>query len=244
MLSAKEEKELATKVQEGCQKSLQLMIVSNLRLVVSIAQKISAYNQTPLEDLIQEGNIGLMIAVQKFDPTRGFRFSTYAIWWIRQAMRRTHDCTIAIPEYRREQLKVLSQVKELLKENTPLHQCLEICNLSEKHYRILQQLPVESSSLDTPVSEDGSPLIEFLENEESENPLDRLLDEEQKQTLSRAVQEIPDALCRELIIRRFGLRDGDMTSYTKLSEDFGRSRESLRKTINSQIGYLKKSLQI
>jgi len=242
LLSAKDEIELATKIQEGCEKSFEQMIVSNLRLVVSIASKENKKFNTPLPDLIQEGNIGLMVAVRKYDPKKGFRFSTYAHWWIRQSIRRYRDDLIAIPEYKRDQIRLVASVEEMLQKGHSLETSLDMAGLSEKHYKEIIQMPqAPPLSLEGSSEEDMS-FIDILSDEGSIDPLDYCLTQEMCDLLQKSVSEIEDPTQKQIIIQRFGLDGKGERSLAKIGDNLGLSREGVRKVIIQQINRLNKSL--
>jgi len=241
LLSKKEEIALAHKINEGCEQSLNTMIVSNLRLVVSIAAKEQKRRSTPLEDLIQEGNIGLMIAVKKFDPTKGFRFSTYATWWIRQAMRRYHTDLIAIPEYRRDQIRQIDQIKTLLREGDSLESCLALYNISEKHYQEIVQMVTIPLSMEQE-TEEGSRLIDFFEDPNSPNPFDISMYLEMKAKLYEALDSLENETTRRIFYLRYGLGEYEPHSLARIAEDIGVSREHIRKVLMSVTPKLRKEL--
>ena len=177
LLTAKEELKLARKVVKGCEQSRQKMIVSNLRLVVKIARH---YNQRGLQfmDLIEEGNMGLLIAVRKYDPKRGFRFSTYATWWIRQSIERAimnQTRTVRLPVH---VIKELNVYLRLARHLTQLHDrpptSEELASMVDKPVaeveRILNLAP-SSTSLDSPFSEDsGKVILDSIEEDDSRTP--------------------------------------------------------------------------
>lgn len=241
LLSAKEELELGERIQEGCVRSFEKMVVSNLRLVVALAQKESKKTSAPIEDLIQEGNIGLMVATRKFDPKKGFRFSTYATWWIRQGMKRCNDSLIAIPEYKKDQIRICSQIDGMLKGGFELEECLKMASLSKKHYDQINTIPSEPLSMETPLTEDFS-LGDTLSDESTIDPLDNLLTREQAQLLREALASLEDKTCQEIIEARFGLNDDLPRTLSSLAEQFDLSREAIRKIIFREIRKIRHSL--
>lgn len=241
LLSAKEELELGTRIQKGCTRSFEKMIVSNLRLVVSLAQKEVKRNPTPLEDLIQEGNIGLMIATKKYDPEKGFRFSTYATWWIKQAMRRCHSDLIAIPEYRKEQIRHYSQIETMIKQGFTLEDCLAMTALSKKHYDQISLIPPPPTSLETPLSEDFL-LKDIIVDQHTQDPLSHTLEEEERRLLLEALEKLDNQRHQEIIQKRFGLTGEAPQSLSKIAQQFSLSREAVRKIIFREIEKLRHSL--
>ena len=242
LLSAKEEIEIATEIQKGCEKSVQKMILCNLRLVVSIASKEAKNKKTSLEDLIQEGNMGLMVAVRKYDPSKGFRFSTYAHWWIRQAIRRFRDDLVALPEYRREQLRHLEYVQDLLKEGFSLSESLSMVGLSEKHYKELSQISRKQPLCIDRKDDDGACLLDILSNTDSIDPLEHCLSVEMVDRLKESVSNIEKPDHKKIIILRYGLDGKGERSLSKIGEELGVSRESVRKVLRYQVHILNCSL--
>lgn len=174
LLTHKEEVELAKKIEKGDKEAFNKMVKSNLRLVVSIARKYSSNKGMTLQDLIQEGSIGLIKAVEKFEYKRGYKFSTYATWWIRQAVTRSiadQSRTIRIPVHMVENInKVIAVTKDLVielgREPEP-HEIAKKMKTSVEAVRKIVKLIEEPISLDSPSgqSEDHSPIRDFIESE-------------------------------------------------------------------------------
>ena len=234
LLSAEEEINLAVRIQGGDDIAKQELAEANLRLVVSIAKRYVGRGMQFL-DLIQEGNMGLMKAVEKFDHTKGFKFSTYATWWIRQAITRAiadQARTIRIPVHMVETINKLVRVQRQLlqdlgREPTPEEIGAEMDLPTEKVREILK-IAQEPVSLETPIGEeDDSHLGDFIEDEVIENPVDYTT----RIVLREQLDEVLDTLTdrEENVLRlRFGLDDGKMRTLEDVGKVFNVTRERIR----------------
>ena len=234
LLSNEEEKELAIAVENGDLEAKQRLAEANLRLVVSIAKRYVGRGMQFL-DLIQEGNMGLMKAVDKFDYSKGFKFSTYATWWIRQAITRAiadQARTIRIPVHMVETInKLVREQRNLLQElgqdPTP-EQIAERMDMTPDKVREILKIAQEPVSLETPIGEeDDSHLGDFIEDEVIENPVDYTT----RVVLREQLDEVLDTLTdrEENVLRlRFGLDDGKMRTLEDVGKVFNVTRERIR----------------
>ena len=234
LLSNEEEKELAIAVENGDLEAKQRLAEANLRLVVSIAKRYVGRGMQFL-DLIQEGNMGLMKAVDKFDYSKGFKFSTYATWWIRQAITRAiadQARTIRIPVHMVETInKLVREQRNLLQElgqdPTP-EQIAERMDMTPDKVREILKIAQEPVSLETPIGEeDDSHLGDFIEDEVIENPVDYTT----RVVLREQLDEVLDTLTdrEENVLRlRFGLDDGKVRTLEDVGKVFNVTRERIR----------------
>ena len=234
LLTNEEVQELAILVEQGDTEAKQRLAEANLRLVVSIAKRYVGRGMQFL-DLIQEGNMGLMKAVDKFDYTKGFKFSTYATWWIRQAITRAiadQARTIRIPVHMVETInKLVREQRNLLQElgqdPTP-EQIAERMDMTPDKVREILKIAQEPVSLETPIGEeDDSHLGDFIEDEVIENPVDYTT----RVVLREQLDEVLDTLTdrEENVLRlRFGLDDGKMRTLEDVGKVFNVTRERIR----------------
>ena len=234
LLTNEEEQELAILVEQGDTEAKQRLAEANLRLVVSIAKRYVGRGMQFL-DLIQEGNMGLMKAVDKFDYTKGFKFSTYATWWIRQAITRAiadQARTIRISVHMVETInKLVREQRNLLQElgqdPTP-EQIAERMDMTPDKVREILKIAQEPVSLETPIGEeDDSHLGDFIEDEVIENPVDYTT----RVVLREQLDEVLDTLTdrEENVLRlRFGLDDGKMRTLEDVGKVFNVTRERIR----------------
>ena len=235
LLSADEEVALALRIQEGDTEAKQELAEANLRLVVSIAKRYVGRGMQFL-DLIQEGNMGLMKAVEKFDHTKGFKFSTYATWWIRQAITRAiadQARTIRIPVHMVETINKLVRVQRQLlqdlgREPTPEEIGAEMDLPTEKVREILK-IAQEPVSLETPIGEeDDSHLGDFIEDDNATSPADHTAYALLKEQLDEVLEQLTDR--EENVLRlRFGLdKNGEILTLEQVGQVFGVTRERIR----------------
>lgn len=234
LLTADEEVKLALRIEQGDEVAKQQLAEANLRLVVSIAKRYVGRGMQFL-DLIQEGNMGLMKAVEKFDYRRGFKFSTYATWWIRQAITRAiadQARTIRIPVHMVETINKLIRIQRQLlqdlgREPLPEEIGAEMDMPTEKVRNILK-IAQEPVSLETPIGEeDDSHLGDFIEDQDATSPADHAAYEMMKKQLENVLDTLTDR--EENVLRlRFGLDDGRTRTLEEVGKVFGVTRERIR----------------
>src|SRR5690625_3048392 len=234
LLSAKEEVELAKKIEQGDEFAKSRLAEANLRLVVSIANRYVGCGMLFLE-LIQEGNMGLIKAVEKFDFTKGFKFSTYATWWIRQAITRAiadQARTIRIPVHMVETINKLIRIQRQLLQDLgrePIPEEIgEEMDLPADKVREILKISQEPVSLETPIGEeDDSHLGDFIEDQEAQSPSDHAAYELLKEQLEDVLDTLTDR--EENVLRlRFGLDDGRTRTLEEVGKVFGVTRERIR----------------
>jgi RNA polymerase primary sigma factor len=234
LLTTDEEYEYALRAEQGDEYAKKMLAESNLRLVVSIAKRYVGRGMLFL-DLIQEGNIGLMKAVEKYDPSKGFKFSTYATWWIRQAITRAiadQARTIRVPVHMVETINKLARVQrqltqELNREPTD-EEIAKKLGISIDKVREVYKISQDPVSLETPIGEeDDSHLGDFIKDERTMSPEEYTTSEMLKEELSGVLLTLTDR--EERVLRlRFGLDDGQCRTLEEVGQIFGVTRERIR----------------
>lgn len=236
LLTAKEETELAKRIAQGDQDAKNQLITANLRLVISIAKHYVGRGMHFL-DLIQEGNMGLIKAVEKFDYTKGFKFSTYATWWIRQAITRAiadQARTIRIPVHMVETINKMTRVQRQLVQELGRDPSAEEISvkmegaLSPERIREIQRIALEPVSLETPIGEeDDSHLGDFIEDKEAQSPEEYTTKSLLKDELYDIMKDLTDR--EEKVLRlRYGLDDNRPRTLEEVGKEFGVTRERIR----------------
>jgi len=247
LLTAEEEITLSKKIGKGDEQARKKMIRSNLRLVINIAKRYM-YLGIPLLDLIEEGNLGLMKAVDRFNPRKGFRFSTYAAWWIKQAITRSiseQAKLIRVPVYMNELIakwkKTKERLSQKLKRPPSVKEVADKMRISkDKQEQIVFWLSATTSSLEAPVNEGGdSSVMDLVEDEKSASPdasIERLLDKERLAGLLSTMTSRE----KEILDMRFGLVDGSSHTLAEIAKKLGVSRERVRQIEEAAIKKLRK----
>ena len=248
LLTPKQEIELAARIKQGDREARALLISSNLRLVVTIAQDYANLG-LPLLDLISEGNVGLTIAVDRFDPSKGAKLSTYAAWWIRQSIKRAlsnQGRTIRLPVHLGEKISKMRRValhlsEEIGREPTDDELGEEIGIASEKVSH-LKTASISPASLDAPISDDD--LTEFGEgvaDEQARTPFELLRDKDLHNDVD-GLLEVLDDREKEIISQRFGFDGGEQKTLEEIGRKFRVSRERIRQLQNEALSKLRRAL--
>ena len=250
LLTPQQEVELSKKIKRGDEQARKQMIRANLRLVINIAKRYFHLG-IPLLDLIEEGNLGLMKAVDKFNYKKGYRFSTYAAWWIKQGITRfiaEHSKTIRVPVYMNELITKWKKTRERLSQKlnrTPRDE--EIAKKMRidkaKSAQISFWISTSTSSLDAPVGEEGEgQVMDLIEDQHASAPdasIERLLDKERIANL----MEVMNDREKEILDMRFGLADGKTHTLAEVAKKFSLSRERVRQIEENALRKLRDFLE-
>jgi RNA polymerase primary sigma factor len=248
LLTPQQEIELARKIQNGDRKARELMISSNLRLVVTIARDYANFG-LPLLDLISEGNIGLMKAVERFDLSKRAKLSTYAVWWIRQSIKRAlsnQSKIVRLPVHLGDKISKMQRVavrmsEDLGREPTDDELSAEIGLASEKVSE-LRAVGVRPASLDAPVSPDGlTKFGESVADEEALTPFELLRDKDLRNKVDDLLKELNDRE-KKIISQRFGFGGRERKTLQEIGNRLGVSRERIRQLENIALAKLRQAL--
>jgi RNA polymerase primary sigma factor len=250
LLSPRQEIELARKIRNGDKRARDLMISANLRLVVTVAHDYVDFG-LPLLDLISEGNIGLVKAVERFDETKGAKLSTYAVWWIRQSIKRAlsnQGKLVRLPVHLGEKMSRMRRValrmsEELGREPTDDELSAEI-GLSAEKIAELRSIGIRPASLDAPIGDDG--LTEFGESiadEEAQTPFELLRDKDLRSKVDGLLEEL-NGREKKIIAERFGFGGNERKTLQQIGETLGVSRERIRQLENSALEKLRRALSL
>jgi RNA polymerase primary sigma factor len=246
LLTAKEEIELTKKARKGNKEARDKMIRSNLRLVINIAKKY-IHLGIPLMDLIEDGNVGLMRAVEKFNPNKGFRFSTYAAWWIKQSITRSvfdHSRMVRIPVYVNELITKYKKTNERLMgklRRVPTDkEIARSMKVTEDKIVKIRGAVTKTSSLDAPIDEEGgNEIIDLIEDKSAVSPDTEINTFFTKERLTGLLETV-NAREQKVLNLRFGLNDSRPLTLAEVSKKMGVSRERVRQIEENAIRKLKK----
>ena len=248
LLTPQDEIDLAARIKKGDREARALMIKANLRLVVKIAHDYANLG-LPLLDLVSEGNIGLMKAVERFDPAKGGKLSTYAAWWIKQSIKRAlanQSKTIRLPVHLVDKISKMRRVslqmsEELGREPTDDELAEEI-GLSSGKVSQLKTASIRPASLDAPISDDDSTEFgEIIGDEHSQTPFELLRDKNLRDEVSDLLEALDDR-DRKIIFQRFGLDGGKPKTLEEVGKKFGVTRERIRQLQNIALAKLRLAL--
>jgi RNA polymerase primary sigma factor len=235
LLTAEEEVRLARGAKAGDEQARKRLVEKNLRLVVTVAKKYRGMG-LPFEDLIQEGNVGLIKAVDKFDPERGYKFSTYAVWWIRQAVQRAvadKGRTIRIPVHMGEKMRKVVRAHNELSAELGRHpvdkEVAQRLGWAVEEVSNVKRAMPDATSLNRLLGSEGcgSEVGDFVEDGRASDSLDAVICEMEWAQLKKALMGLPEK-ARHVLVRRYGLDDRKIATLAELGDELGLSRERIR----------------
>ena len=249
LLTPAEEIKLAAKIKRGNKRAREKMITANLRLVVKIANDFSTFG-LPLLDLISEGNIGLMKAVERFDPKKGGKLSTYASWWIKQSIKRAlanQSKTIRLPVHLVDKIgkirRVAARMTEELGREPTSEELAEELGLAVAKVSHLKNVAVRPASLDARINaDDDTPFGDLVSDDKAEDPFAALRDKDLRDEIVELL-EVLDARERRIIAYRFGLGGGRERTLEEVGKKFGVTRERIRQLQNIALLKMRKALR-
>jgi RNA polymerase primary sigma factor len=249
LLTPEEEVQLAKRIKKGDKEARSHMIRANLRLVVKIAQDYAGYG-LPISDLISEGNIGLMKAVERFDPKKGGKLSTYAAWWIKQSIKRAlanQSKTIRLPVHMVDKIAKMRRISTILAEalgREPTDEELaDEIGLPRRKLAMLKQASQRPTSLDAPINEgEATEYGEIIGDERAANPLEMLSDKNLQGQLD-GLLSVLDERERKIIDERFGLTGKKPMTLEEVGRQFGVTRERIRQLQNSALTKMRRALR-
>lgn len=246
LLSHEEELKLARRIKKGDSRARKKMVQANLRLVVNIAKRYS-YTGVPMLDLIEEGNIGLMKATKRYDPKKGYRFSTYAAWWIKQYIMRAianQGKTIRVPVYMVETVlkykKIIEALKHRLKRTPTTAEIARRMGISVKKVKEVAQVSLsQPTSLEAPVGEENAgQFLELIEDEFATSPDSRLSEALQQERIKKLLNKL-DQRAKKVLLLRFGLQGNKPLTLQEIANRLRRTKERIRQIENRAIKKLK-----
>jgi len=234
LLSARQERELAYRIKDGDQAARDRMIESNLRLVVKIAKRYMNRG-LPLLDLIEEGNVGLIKAVDRFEASKGFRFSTYATWWIRQSIERAlvnQSRTIRLPVHISDEVnkmvKVTSALRKELNREPNVKEIADVMGVEVAHVKRLMGLGKKTYSIEHPMGENSDySLSDTLQDFSAADPASQVEDRQKFDRIDDWIKSLSDAE-KTILVQRFGLDDRERETLDNIGKQFGVTRERIR----------------
>ncbi|MFC1666250.1 RNA polymerase sigma factor RpoD/SigA [Candidatus Omnitrophota bacterium] len=245
LLTPEGEKSVARRIKKGNTRARKKMIQSNLRLVINIAKRYAKLG-VPMMDLIEEGNLGLIKAVKKYNPDKGYRFSTYAAWWIKQYITRAianQGKTIRIPVYMTEIINRWKRITEQLTQKygrrPKTKEVAKKMRLPMRKVREISEVATKISSLDAPIGDDGTgQFMDLIEDESSASPMDNISEVLRRERVDMLLERMNERE-KKILNLRFGLTDGITHTLGETAKHFGITRERVRQIESAALGKLR-----